>query len=140
MFDVVAGAYLGLVPGVSGLATMAKFNTTTVKLPQLLEVGRATFHALESAEFVIVVALAVLGFAAKLKKGHWALLGVAVAMLCIEAFFVVPALDARVAAYLAGQSPPPSQMHNVFIGLEGVKILALLALALARRVAAGQKV
>ena len=134
LFDVLSGAYLGLVPGVSGLATLAKFNTTTVKLPQLLEVGRATFHALEAAETVIVILLVALGLAARMSKVQWALLGAVAALLVTEMLWVVPLLDQRVEQYLRGAAHDPSNAHTVFIALEGAKIAALLALALLRRI------
>lgn len=131
--DVIAGAYLGLQPGVAGLATMAKFDTHTVDLPQLLEVGRATFHWLQATEFAVIAVLAVLFAVTKPPKFDLALLVTVLLARLAQTLFVIPTLDSRVDAYLAGQTPGPSHSHNAFIALEAVKILALLALVLARR-------
>ena len=51
--------------------------------------------------------------------------------LGLQAFWILPALDGRVAAVIAGTPPPPSWHHNAYAGLEVVKSCTLLALALA---------
>jgi hypothetical protein len=44
-----------------------------------------------------------------------------------QAAWLIPALDVRVSAILAGQTPPASNLHALYIGAELAKVLWLLA-------------
>jgi hypothetical protein len=52
------------------------------------------------------------------------------AVVAVQAVWLLPALDARVAAVLAGSSPPPSPDHIWYIISEAVKLAALLAIGI----------
>jgi hypothetical protein len=58
-------------------------------------------------------------------------LGAVVALLFLPAVWLLPALDARVLLIMAGATPPPSDLHAIFVACELAKILVLSVLAVA---------
>ena len=54
-----------------------------------------------------------------------ALLGVILAMLLVQTFWLRPALDDRATRIIDGEDMPASSLHLVYIALEGVKLIAL---------------
>ncbi len=125
----IACCWIGLILGVSFLATVAKFNAPSLTLPVALDVGRHTFAPLARAEWALVLVLAastVLGAPTPLRLAAVAAIA---AILLAQALWLLPALDARVEAIIGGGTPPPSSLHVVFVAAEGVKLLLLLALA-----------
>jgi len=56
-------------------------------------------------------------------------------IVLLEAVWLIPLLDARVAVILAGEGArlPPSALHVAYIGVEAFKVCWLLALALSGR-------
>ncbi len=50
-------------------------------------------------------------------------------ILALEAFGLRPILDARLLAIMAGHAVPPSRLHDLYIGLEAVRLLLILAAA-----------
>jgi hypothetical protein len=121
--------WLGLLIGVSFLATPVKFRAASLSLAVALDVGRATFRIFSRVEWALalMLLLAVLvagGIAWKLAIA--VLLG---AILVAQGAWLLPGLDARVAAVMAGSRPPPSVEHEIYAILEGVKVVLLLVLA-----------
>ena len=53
------------------------------------------------------------------------------AVLTLETVVVRPILDARVLDIIAGRSVAPNILHEVYIGLEALKLLLILAAAIA---------
>lgn len=47
-------------------------------------------------------------------------------MLLIQTLWLLPALDLRATALLAGHPPMPGNLHKTYIGLEVIKLLTLL--------------
>lgn len=139
MIRVIAAllfVWAGLLLGVSFVATPAKFMAPSLPMTQALDVGRWTFHVLAWIEwgFVVVTALliaiawrrdrAVIGPSA-------GLVAVVAVVLAVESLALRPALDARVLRIMAGESVPPSSMHNVYIGLEVLRLALILAAGVA---------
>ncbi len=122
---VVAAIWLGMLLGVSFLATPAKFLAPSLTLPVALDVGRHTFAAFNKAEWVLAAAL-LLAFAAGARGWPIAAgVAVAVALLLAETVWLLPALDARVGMILAGQPPRPSGLHYGYIACDAAKLLVL---------------
>lgn len=124
--------WAGLLLGVSFVATPAKFLAPSLPMTQALDVGRSTFYMLARIEWAIAVVVAVL-LASAWRSGTSridlvaGLLAVAVAVLAVESFVLRPRLDARVLRIIAGESVPPSQMHNLYIALEALRLVLILA-------------
>jgi hypothetical protein len=124
-YAVVAVLWLGLLLGVSFLATPVKFLAPSLSLPVALDVGRHTFAAFDRVEIVLAVALLACALAGRLR---WPSAGLALglgAAVAVQALWLLPALDARVETILQGGMPPASILHVVYIGLDAIKAAAL---------------
>ena len=53
----------------------------------------------------------------------------AATFVCIQTFWLIPSLDARVSLIIAGQQPPPSYQHDFYIAVEVAKAVALVIVA-----------
>lgn len=126
---IIALLWLGLLLGVAFLATPVKFSAPSLTLPVALDVGRHTFSAFNKVEWVLSAALllALLG-GARTRLG--CVLAVAlIALVVAETLWLLPALDQRVGLIIAGQQPPASALHEIYIALELVKLAALVLVA-----------
>ena len=47
--------------------------------------------------------------------------------LLLETLWLLPALDERAELVIDGGTPPPSHLHDLYIGIDAAKCLALLA-------------
>ncbi len=124
----LAFVWSGLVLGVPFLATSAKFLAPSLSLPVALAVGRHTFEiflGVEIALALLVAALLVLYRPGRLLD---MLAGIPFAIVALDALWLRPALDARVQVILDGGTPEPAPLHELYIGLDLVKLLALSAL------------
>lgn len=126
---LVTALWLGMLIGVSFLATPVKFQAPSLDLPTALEVGRVTFALFNPVEWIAAALLA----AAVLLAGERRLVLIAavvlIAVLALQSFWVLPGLDARVGEVIAGTPPPPSSQHLAYVALEGIKAVVLIALA-----------
>jgi len=125
----VACVWLGMVLAISFLEAPLKFRAPGVTLALGLGIGRIVFAALNRAE--VVLALAVL-LAAALGPRPVALVvagAVACAALVAQLVLVRPFLVRRSNQVLKGEHGPRSRAHHVYVALEVVKVVALVALA-----------
>lgn len=133
---VLAGAtaltfvWLGMVLAISFLEAPLKFRAPGVTLRIGLGIGRLVFRALNVVETVLAV---LIGTALTLASARGpALIGFAVAatMLAIQLLAVRPRLSRRSDAVLAapqgGGEPARSRAHYAYVGLELVKVAALV--------------
>jgi len=120
--------WLGMVVAISLLEAPLKFRAPGITLALGLGIGRLVFRALNWAEAALA-ALATIALIIEprgvapvtLLTGLWAIL--LVQMLAIR-----PRLDARAQRIIDGAPPPPARVHLAYIGLEGVKVIALAVL------------
>lgn len=129
---LLAWVWLGLVIGVSFLATPAKFMATTLTRSAALEVGRVTFQVLDRLEWLLAVVLLFLlhrlwrrGALTRPVVAWSAALAFA---LAVQSFYFLPLLDARVGLVMAGDPLPPSHAHTFSGALEVLQALALFFL------------
>lgn len=110
--------------------TPAKFLAPSITLPVALDVGRQTFRVADRVELALCCLLAVLAaFAAR--RQRWAVaFAIPAIIVAVQALWLIPALDARVGLILAGQTPPPSPLHLVYIAAEAAKTLWLASVGL----------
>lgn len=127
---VIALIWLGALAGVSFLSTPAKFAVTDLSLPVALQVGQVTFAAFARVEWVFALALlAACGWAWRIAPWRLGLAVLIAAGVLARALWLLPALSGRVAMIVAGESPPSAPHHAIYAAIEGVKALALTALA-----------
>ena len=123
----VAFTWLGLIVGISFIEAPLKFRAPGVTIPIGLGIGRLVFKAVNSVEAVlatVIVAVLLLGIGDRTAS---IALGGAVTVLAVQLIAVRPRLTRRSDAVLAGADAPRSSVHHVFIALEVVKLLALVA-------------
>ena len=119
----------GLLLGLSFVATPAKFLAGNVPLEHLLAVGRVTFRASLAVEGVTLLLLLLISPG----RLRW-LAGTIAAVLAAQHLLLMPALDARTLAVMAGEVVPPSPLHALWIAADFLRIGAYAALgALALR-------
>jgi hypothetical protein len=129
-FIFIAIFWLGLLLGVSFLATIVKFQAPSLDLPTALDVGRVTFALLSKVEWVLCGLLIAAAFLSPLSQAvRLAGCGALVAVLALQALWLLPVLDSRVSQIIAGAAVPASNHHLYYVATEGVKTLLLLALS-----------
>lgn len=128
---VAAMLWIGLLLGVSFLATPAKFLAPSLSLAVALDVGRQTFGIFNKVEWalaILLLALVLAGPKARLSVAGAVVLAV---MVVVETLWLLPVLGQRVGLIIAGQQPPESSLHVVYIVLQIVKLAVLCGLAAA---------
>lgn len=127
---VVAMFWAGVLVGVSFLATPVKFQATSLSLPVALEVGRVTFWTFSRVEWGLAFLLVATAMFAKFARTLFAGTLATAVIVVVQALWLLPILDARVDAVIAGTSLSPSHHHMLYAVAEGVKLLLLCAVAL----------
>ena len=123
--------WLGMVLAISFLEAPLKFRAPGVTLPIGLGIGRLVFRALNAVEVVLAVALAAGLPADRGGATAWAGYAVAAAALIAQLIGVRPALTRRSDAVLAGADGPRSHAHLAYVGLELLKVVALIVAGVA---------
>ena len=127
-----AFTWFGMVLAVSFLEAPLKFRAPGVTVPIGLGIGRLVFRALEGVQAVLAV-LVVVGLVVG-EPGGTAVVATALAVgtLVVQVAAVRPVLSRRTARVLAGEDPGRrSGAHLAYIGLEVVKVAALVVLGVA---------
>ena len=118
--------WLGMVLAISFLETPLKFRAPGVTLQVGLGIGRLVFRALNACELALA-AVVVASFAVQPPAtGIAVAAAVAIVSLLAQVLFVRPRLARRSDAVLAGDDGPRSRAHWAYIGLETIKVIALL--------------
>jgi hypothetical protein len=121
-----AAIYFGLLAGVSLLATPVKFLAPSLSLPVALDVGRHTFAVLNKVEWAAALVVLSFGLGA---RARWIVAAAVLILLALAAdtWWLLPTLDARVGLIMRGVQPAPSMLHWLYIALDGLKLVLLLA-------------
>ncbi|WP_102142472.1 hypothetical protein [Mycobacterium hubeiense] len=118
--------WLGMVLAISFLEAPLKFRAPGVTLQIGLGIGRLVFRALNTVEVVLAVGIVIALAVSRPPVGFVVAFGVAVAALAVQLLAVRPRLTRRSDAVLAGEDAPRSRGHYAYVGLETVKVIALL--------------
>ncbi|CAH1694123.1 conserved membrane hypothetical protein [Hyphomicrobiales bacterium] len=130
-FVFVAMLWLGVLFGVSFLATPVKFRAPSLDLPVALDVGRVTFALLSKTEWVFCAILFVTTLLTlRSRKGRLVVVALLTLVLLVQALWLLPILDARVSQIMAGMMVPNTSHHILYIVAEALKVLLLLGLSI----------
>jgi hypothetical protein len=118
--------WLGMVLAISFIEAPLKFRAPGVTLQIGLGIGRLVFRALNACELALAAAVVVCFVITPPAPGIAVAATVAVVTLIAQVVAVRPRLTRRSDAVLAGGEGPRSHAHWVYVGLEIVKMVALL--------------
>jgi hypothetical protein len=119
--------WLGMVLAISFLEAPLKFRAPNVTLQIGLGIGRLVFRALNTVEVGFALVIMAIVVAGPTPVRVTVAYGIAVGALAVQLVAVRPRLTRRSDMVLAGLDAPRSQGHYVYIGLETVKAIALVA-------------
>jgi hypothetical protein len=118
--------WLGMVLAISFIEAPLKFRAPGVTLQIGLGIGRLVFRALNACEFALAAAVVACFVITPPPAGIAVAAAVAVVTLVVQVLAVRPRLARRSDAVLAGGEGPRSHAHWAYVGLEIVKVVALL--------------
>ncbi|MUL80341.1 MULTISPECIES: hypothetical protein [unclassified Mycolicibacterium] len=126
----IAFCWLGMVLAISFIEAPLKFRAPGVTLQIGLGIGRMVFRALNAVETVFAVAIIVTLAMHRPSAAIIAAFAVAVVALAVQLIAVRPKLTQRSDAVLAvapgEEAAGRSRVHYVYVGLELIKVIALL--------------
>ena len=125
---LLALTWMGLLIGVSFLATPVKFQAPSLDLPVALEVGRVTFAAFSRVEWCLSLLLGIAVLCARAWRTGIMITAITIMIVALQTFWLLPVLDLRIEAVIAGRSMPPSMHHMFYAGMEGCKTVGLAIL------------
>ncbi|MEK0490698.1 hypothetical protein OSH52_08970 [Mycobacterium ulcerans] len=115
-----------MVLTISFLEAPLKFRAPHVTLQIGLGIGRLVFRALNIVEVVFALVLAAIAVSGPAPLRIIVAFSVVVAALAVQLLAVRPRLTRRSDQVLAGLDAPRSRAHYVYVGLEVVKVVALV--------------
>jgi len=122
----VTFVWLGMVLAISFLEVPLKFRAPNVTLQIGLGIGRLVFRALNTVEVAFALVILAIVAVGPTPVRVAAAFYVALAALAIQLIAVRPRLTRRSDQVLAGLDAPRSRSHYAYVGLEAVKVVALL--------------
>jgi hypothetical protein len=127
MIRILVSVWLGIVIGVSFMATPIKFAAPSLPLVTALEVGRVTFRLLNQVEWGFAAMLVVVVVALGSERRTDVLVAALVIgmIVLLQTVWLLPALARRTDALTAGLALAPSSLHTLFIAMEAFKCLCL---------------
>ncbi len=122
----VTFVWLGMVLAISFLEAPLKFRAPNVTLQIGLGIGRLVFRALNIVEVGFALVIVAIVAAGPTPTRTAVAFSVAIAALALQLIAVRPRLTRRSDEVLAGLDAPRSRAHYLYIGLEAVKVVALV--------------
>lgn len=126
----VAIFWLGLLCGISFLATPVKFQVASLDLPVALEVGRVTFALLAKVEWLLIILLAGSLALGSLTRPRLVLATGLLVIVAAQSLWLLPVLDARIDTIVAGTPSTPTYHHMLYAVTELAKAALLCALGI----------
>lgn len=123
----VTFVWAGMVLAISFIETPLKFRAPDVTLRIGLGIGRLVFRALAIAEVALGLVLVTAGTVERPSGDVAVAASVALLVLLVQLAVLRPRLTRRSNAVLAGSDAPRSDAHFTYVGLEAIKVSALLA-------------
>lgn len=121
-----AFVWAGMVAGISFLEAPVKFTAPYVTLEIGLGIGRLVFGYLNKVEIVLCTLLLLGAINSKPGQRTWVWTLTLTGILLLQTFWLLPALDVRALAIIAGNNPGESMLHLAYVLLEVTKFILLL--------------
>src|SRR5699024_392558 len=127
--------WVGFVGAISFMESWLKFRAPGVKLPVGLSIGRLIFKALNRVEWAcfLLLLIGVLAFVdgpgTDISLDAFVWVGVVlIFILILQTVVWLPKMDKRANQVIAGEQPPKSNMHFVYVAAELIKLVLLIYL------------
>ncbi len=117
--------WLGIVLGVSFIATPIKFQAPHLTMPIAVEVGKVTFHLLNKIEWALLILLLVLMRFIAIDRKLWICISLLALTLISQTFWLLPILDLRVDRVILGETLSSGYFHLIYIFVEILKLILL---------------
>lgn len=119
--------WIGFVCAISFMEAWLKFRAPGITVPLGLGIGRLVFKVLNKVEWVFAIAIIINIFWHSFEVLKWQNLAFVIpfALLLIQTFWLLPALDARAKLHIQGENVPPSNLHFYYVGMEITKVICL---------------
>ncbi|HET8839358.1 MAG TPA: hypothetical protein VFM82_10240 [Flavobacteriaceae bacterium] len=120
--------WIGFVCAISFMEAWLKFQAPGITVPLGLGIGKLVFGGLNTMEWVFAICAGGNLFLAKNKMftTKELLLLLAVIILFLQTIWLLPALDDRASAMIAGKEVPTSYLHYYYVAFEIIKVGALV--------------
>ncbi len=123
--------WVGIVVGVSMIATPVRFTATTITREIALDVGRVVFAVLNKVELGMLILLLIVVRVSGRATKWWGYCGLLALIVVAQSVWLTPELAARTEIILQGGEPPASYAHAIYSSLELIKIAVLISLGFA---------
>jgi hypothetical protein len=120
--------WAGMVLAISFLEAPIKFRAPGITRELGLGIGRLVFRALNRVEWVMALLLLAALCVVPPHRLPWFVYAAVFVALSLQTFCLRPLLNARSERVLRGEDLPPSPLHVLYILIEAVKVIVLLAL------------
>lgn len=125
----VPAVWLGMLIGVSFVATPVKFEARSLDLLTALEIGQVTFSLFNKIEWGACSLLI-----AFIWMSRWPLIRTMLAawvlfLITVQSACLLPVLNAYIENIPHGAQKPPSLEHSVYSAMETIKLVSLAAIA-----------
>ncbi len=127
---IVPAIWLGLLIGVSFIATPVKFTALSLDLPTALDVGRVTFSLFNKVEWGALAILVVFLWLSDWPGGGTLLATWLAFLIIIQSAFLLPTLNFYIETISQTAQKPPSFEHFAYGAIEIVKAVSLAAIAI----------
>ncbi|MGH7034139.1 MAG: DUF4149 domain-containing protein [Stellaceae bacterium] len=108
---LVPTLWLGILIGISFIATPVKFRVPGLTRAVALEIGRATFRLFSRIEWLLTALVIAVDAAAKSAAWRWPPTALLAAIVVAQSFWLLPMLERRVASIVGGRRLAPSHAH-----------------------------
>lgn len=123
---IVASSFIwiGFICAISFMEAWLKFRAPGVSLPIGLGIGKLVFGALNIVEWILAVIIGIGLIRINELKNYG--FGVALIILLIQSFWLLPGLNARADSIIGGKVVEDSLLHLYYVGIEVIKLLLLI--------------
>ena len=120
--------WVGFVCAISFMEAWLKFRAPGVTTELGLGIGRIVFGTLNKVELVLctTIFLDLIGVKNRKWDNYFLLYALPLALLIVQTFWLLPALDARATLRISSEIVPPSNLHFYYVGFEIIKVIALV--------------
>jgi len=123
--------WIGFVCAISFMEAWLKFQAPGITLALGLGIGRLVFEALNKVEWVLALAILInLIFIKRKVDRKLVLTIIPILILLVQTAWLLPMLDIRAQQVIDQEVLAPSNIHFYYVGLEFIKVVALLILGI----------